>query len=134
MGHLPDATRGIMTHMKDPPGSLPPANSPKWHSRRHRDPLGYLRVRTLSNPHNAHDAGRLARTTQRMRTETSDPVLLSALDQILLVAHRYEGRQKRDVVVEEQAWDDLLSALDEYLELLQAQHLRDVRAAGCSGI
>jgi hypothetical protein len=37
--------------MKPLPSGLPPANSRKWHNRRSWDWLGYLRVRSLANPH-----------------------------------------------------------------------------------
>jgi hypothetical protein len=36
--------------VKPPPPELPPARSPKWHSRRSWDGRGYLRVRSLANP------------------------------------------------------------------------------------
>ncbi|MGX1880539.1 hypothetical protein [Streptomyces sp. NPDC055287] len=52
--------------MKDLPPGLPPAESPKWHNRRWRDPLGYLRVRSLANPNWSRDMPWAARADRQV--------------------------------------------------------------------
>ena len=128
-------------HVKQPPPWLPSADSRVWHNRRWWDQLGYLRVRTLSNPAAVRDPDRLIRF---LRSERS--LVLSRvdgrqfLDEAIQVAQRYKGlRQLAGEGSEDFAqrldleWDCLLAAIDNFLELRQQEHLRRVDEAGASG-
>lgn len=51
--------------VKELPPGIPPANSRKWHRRRWGDSLGYIRVRSLSNPAWHRDIGWLTTVVVR---------------------------------------------------------------------
>lgn len=113
--------------MISPPPWLPPANSRKWHNRRLWDSLGYLRVRTLSNPAWERDTSWLMHLMARHRPDQPGE-------------HRdaFDGasrslRAYHDHPHDEGLWDVFLTDLDAYLWLLQRDHLDAVAEAGASG-
>jgi hypothetical protein len=125
--------------VKSVPASLPGAGSAKWHNRRWWDPLGYLRVRTLANPAWARDARWLQDVVARHRP-TEPGRLRDLLDRVDHELSRYRGLRRAGTESPESfgrrqddQWDTVLARLDEYLEALQAQHLRAVEEAGRSG-
>lgn len=117
--------------MKPPPPELPHVRSPKWHSRRSWDSLGYLRVRSLANPRWNRDMPWLIERLRRETPAAGHP-LRSLYDQAVAAATRYPrtlaGRLDADA-----SWDELLTAIDAILVKRQHEHLDDVRAAGFSG-
>lgn len=117
--------------MRPAPSWLPVADSPRWHNRQKWDGLGYIRVRTLTNPKWQQDLDWLINVVEVSRP--ADPGHeRDAIDTTIRSAKRYRRlrRQGRD---EEKDWDAVLEALDYYLWLVQQQHLRAVDAAGASG-
>lgn len=124
--------------MKPLPSWLPGPYSRKWHSRQLWDNLGYLRVRTLANPNWHRDIDWLIRRFVWTRSHGWSgwrPLTareLDAMDRTIRLAKRYKAllRQER---AHESDWDAVLAALDDFLWLLQQEHLRSVDAAGVSG-
>lgn len=125
--------------MKEPPSSLPAANSAKWHSRQNWDSLGYFRVRTLANPKWERDVQRVIR-----RLEHEAPVAAgskrSCIEEAIKAAHVYARLKPRSSESTEEfaarldaEWDTMLAAIDAFLELRQQEHLRAVDQAGRSG-
>ena len=121
------------------PQSLPGAQSAKWHNRRRWDPLGYLRVRTLANPAWIPDARWLQDVVARHRPAEPGQ-LRDLLDRVDHELSRYRALRRTGIESPEDfgrrrddQWDTVLARLDEYLETLQAQHLRAVEEAGRSG-
>lgn len=117
--------------MKPLPPGLPPANSRKWHSRRLWDGLGYLRVRTLSNPAWPRDVPWLMEILRREMPPADRP-MRSLYEQALAAAERYP-RTVTGTQDEAHSWDELLTAIDAILTERQNQHLHAVREAGASG-
>lgn len=112
--------------MKQPPAGLPQANSPKWHSRRMWDSLGYLRVRSLANPQWKRDSAWLAQVL--VREQTSAPQEEHQLyDDAIAAARRYPTTES-GFGSEREAWDEVLSTIDRLLESRQARHLRQIHA------
>ena len=113
-----------------PPG-LPGPNSPKWHSRRAWDGLGYLRVRTLSNPDWQRDLPWLIRLL-RLETPASNHPLRHLYDDAVDAAIRYPrtlaGTRDSDA-----SWDEFLGCVDAILVARQQAHLDRIRQAGVSG-
>lgn len=125
--------------VRPPPAHLPPVDSAKWHSRRNWDGLGYIRVRTLANPNWHRDPDWLIHLLDANRAADMGP-RRDIIDTALKAARDYRAFVKRndmsDPSVIEQAdrrWDGVLTPLDEYLEVVQRDHLRAVRQAGASG-
>lgn len=116
--------------MKPAPTQLPAANSRKWHARRLWDPLGYIRVRSLSNPHWHRDSAWLVQimTAERAYAPQAERALY---DRAIAAARSYPRTSSGGIAVDE-AWDEVLTAIDELLVLRQERHLADVRQAGCS--
>jgi hypothetical protein len=117
--------------VKPPPSELPPGRSPKWHSRRSWDGLGYLRVRSLANPDWNRDMPRLVEWLRRETPAAGHP-LRSFYDQAVAAATRYP-RTLAGQLDADASWDELLTAIDAILVERQHQHLDDVRAVGFSG-
>ena len=117
--------------MRPPPPGLPAPNSPKWHSRRAWDQLGYLRVRTLANPRWQRDMPWLL---DRLRRElpAADAPDRSLFDTAIAAATRYP-RAQSGVRDSEQSWNEFLDCLDAILIARQKVHLAAVRATGRSG-
>jgi hypothetical protein len=113
-----------------PPG-LPSASSPKWHNRRMWDSLGYLRVRSLANPHWKRDLPWLTAWLRRESSEAGE-----ALHPLYEAAVQAAARYPRTSAGErdsETSWDELLTCIDQILIRHQQAHLDQVRAAGASG-
>lgn len=117
--------------MRPPPASLPSRDSAKWHSRRWWDNLGYLRVRSLSNPNWKRDLPWLIDWLRR-ETPSGDDRMRPLYDEAVAACHRYPKTRSgaRD---EDESWDELLSCVDAILVARQKMHLDRVRAAGMSG-
>lgn len=119
-----------MSSVKPLPLGLPPATSAKWHSRQWWDRLGYLRVRTLSNPR-TRDPRHLLRLLRLELPEADDglrPLYDTAVAAVLRLPRTAAGARDPEA-----AWDEVLTAVDAILVRLQQQHLDRVRAAGFSG-
>ena len=116
--------------MKPPPKQLPAANSKKWHARRLWDSLGYIRVRSLSNPHWRRDSGWLVQIMTAER-EYAPPAERDLYDRARAAARSYP-RTSSGLESPDEAWDEVLTAIDELLVLRQERHLAEVRAAGRS--
>lgn len=114
------------------PGFLPPANSQKWHNRRWWDGLGYLRVRTLENPHWQRDIPWLRTLLDADADEERSEAVKAALKDAAQVARRYP-RTSTGKVAPDDAWDELLTAIDQALAIRQTEHLEQVRTARTSG-
>ena len=107
--------------------------------RKKWDYLGFVRVRSLSKPNWRRDITLLKRLLEAEYGRASDdssPLLgqaEAALQSYRRVRRR--GSETEDAFSErrDSAWDDVLTALDAYLELKQNEHLGAVRAAGASG-
>ncbi|MCU1668607.1 MAG: hypothetical protein JWP40_1534 [Blastococcus sp.] len=113
--------------MKEPPAGLPPANSRTWHSRRWWDSLGYLRVRSLSNPEWQRDSQWLAhRLTAERRSAPEEEGEL--YDAAIVAARRYP-RTASGTVDADASWDEVLTAIDRLLVMRQERHLAQVRDA-----
>ena len=110
--------------MRPLPASLPPPDSPKWRSRRLWDALGYLRVRSLSNPAWRRDIDRLVRV---LRSQEPSP----HIDDAIRAARRYRSAAPGEE--QDRAWDAVLEPIDRFLELRQAQHLRAGGGGGLFG-
>jgi hypothetical protein len=121
-----------VVRMKEPPRSLPPANSRKWHSRRSWDGLGYLRVRSLANPAWTRDVNWLEHFLVNDRG-LGAPAEREFRGAAVAAARRYP-KTLSGQTSEEDSWDELLTAIDELLEVRQAAHIAAVKAAGASGI
>jgi hypothetical protein len=91
------------------------------------DPLGYLRVRSLGNPAWVRDIKWLARQLQLDR-EHAGAAERGWYDQALAALHRYP-RAASGAHDPDQAWDEVLAAIDEILVLRQARHIAHVRQA-----
>ena len=114
--------------MRPVPSWLPPANSRKWHSRWVWDNLGYLRVRTLSNPSWPRDLRWLLGILRRYRpTEPGDR--RDQFDRAVQKATTYQSAKHTD----EQIWHDFLDAFDAFLWTIQQDHLAPVDPPGVSG-
>jgi hypothetical protein len=117
--------------MKPLPPWLPAATSRKWHGRRFIEPLGYLRVRTLANPNWQRDTRWLARVLTR-DTPTEDAEFRPLYDAAIAAARRYP-RTITGQVDDDQAWYELLDAVDAILAVTHRRHIAAVREAGLSG-
>lgn len=116
--------------MKPPPRQLPAANSRKWHARRFWDSLGYIRVRSLSNPKWRRDSDWLVQIMTAQRRDA--PQAERALYDRAIAAVRSYPRTSSGQDLPDEAWDEVLTAIDELLVLRQERHLAAVRAAGRS--
>lgn len=126
--------------MRPLPPSIPGARSRKWPSRRSWDPLGYVRVRQLSDPHWRRDPAWVLDQISWARRFAGTSDLRALLD---LAEERVRAYTKagRPVWEDDQAnrarrdseWDDVLEAIDTFLVALQVKHLREVDEAGVSG-
>lgn len=99
----------------EPPAFLPPANSPKWHNRRLRDPLGYYRVRTLANA-NHRDPDLLSRHLIAERSKAQrmdDQPLCQLIDAATRALRRYSHGPS------DESWEECVHAID---AILAAQH------------
>lgn len=115
--------------MKPPPNQLPAANSKKWHARKLWDSLGYIRVRSLSNPNWRRDSRWLVQIMVAQRQDAA-PAERGLYDRAIAAARLYptsSGQESSD-----EAWDEVLTAIDELLVVRQERHLAAVRAAGHS--
>ena len=126
--------------MKPPPSCLPAANSAKWHSRRVWDSLGYLRVRTLANPHWRRDLDWLQHVLELERPPGPGPDR-DLIDAAIGATRGYRDLRRRQLESDvdfdaraEEEWDRILSPIDDYLERRQRRHLEAVREAGASGL
>jgi hypothetical protein len=125
--------------MRPVPAFLPGANSKKWHSRRSWDNFGYLRVRTITNPNWERDVPWLLQIMSRSRPLGPDEER-ERFDSATAALQRYADASRHGIETAleyqgrlDRLWDDFLEALDAYLELIQAEHLRQVDEAGVSG-
>ena len=122
--------------MKVPPTWLPGAHSKKWHSRRWWDSLGYIRVRTLTNPNWLRDADWLIRIIQSHRPRQPG-LARDAIDDTLRSLRDYRSLSHKDgddyAERREAHWDAALDALDRYLATIQEEHMRAVDDAAKSG-
>jgi hypothetical protein len=98
-----------------------------------------VRVRSLSNPKWHRDPQWLARMLDAQRTHCS-AARRNVIDKAIEHLREYQMLKRRGVesVDEfatrcEERWDNVLMALDAYLELTQHDHLRAVKVAGASG-
>jgi hypothetical protein len=133
------ASSGRLMGMRPAPDFLPSANSRKWHNRRWWDSLGYLRVRTLTDPAWSRDVQWLVGVLDRKRPTSPGPER-SQYDRAVARLRTCGAASRRGSESEsafhdrsEALWDDFLEALDGYLKLIQDRHLRDVDEAGVSG-
>lgn len=102
------------------PDFLPSANSRKWHNRRRLDGLGYLRARLLSNPTWPRDTAWLAHflVVDRDRAPAEDqPVYQAAIAAVRRYPRTALGTHDAN-----EAWDEVLAAIDEVLVLVQRRH------------
>lgn len=116
-----------MGPVKDLPPGLPPAHSRKWHNRRWWDQLGYLRVRSLGNPHWSRDMPWLITWLRRERS-TALPTDQGLYDEAIAAAQNYARTPRRSPEAE-RAWDRLLEPVDELLTRRQTRHLAATREA-----
>lgn len=93
-------------------------------------PLGYIRVRSLGNPKWRRDSGWLVEVMTAER-EYSPPIERALHDRAIAAA-AITPRASSGLVSLDEAWDEVLTAIDELLVVRQERHLADVRAAGCS--
>ena len=124
--------------VKPPPDCLPPANSPKWHGRRHWNWLGYFRVRTLTNPMWRRDPVWLLGVVRRERARSDEeaPMYDGVIEALRRYVHRYSGRRASDPALaddRDRDWDVVLAAIDDLLVHREREHLRSVREGGASG-
>jgi hypothetical protein len=126
--------------MRPLPPSIPGARSRKWPSRRSWDPLGYVRVRQLSDPHWRRDPAWVLDQLSWARrfAGTSDLRALLDLAEERVRAYTKAGRpvwedDQANRARRESEWDDVLEAIDTFLVALQVKHLREVDEAGVSG-
>ena len=89
--------------------------------------MGYLRVRSLSNPSWDRDTEWLVRWLQRDRDQAG-AVERGLYDLALVALHRYP-RSASGAHDPDQAWDEVLAPIDEILILRQARHISEVRQA-----
>ncbi len=90
------------------------------------DPLGYLRVRSLANPQWQRDGPWLVHVLARQRTSAPQEEQ-ELYDDAIAVTRRYPNTAS-GFGSEDQAWDEVLIAIDRLLESRQDRHLRQVRA------
>lgn len=113
--------------MYEAPSFLPGANSAKWHNRRWWDTLGYVRVRTLTNPKWQRDVPWLRRILESHSEHERVPEVRAALRRAAVVAARYPrtgaGHTDEDV-----AWQELLAAIDGALRERHDHHLRGLHS------
>lgn len=95
--------------MRPPPESLPPPSSPKWHSRRLWDSLGYLRVRTLGKP-NWHRGLLWPIRRLRLGMPAGHSLLRQLYDEVLGAATRYP-KTRSGVRDADESWDQLLGCV-----------------------
>ncbi|MFG2971658.1 hypothetical protein ACGFYY_01475 [Streptomyces sp. NPDC048331] len=107
--------------MKDLPPGLPPADSRKWHNRRWWDRLGYLRVRSLANPHWSRDMPWLITWLRRERS-IALPADHDLYDKAIAAARTYARTPRRSPEAEH-AWDRVLDPVDELLTRHRTRHL-----------
>jgi|GEM_PF-6352139 len=111
------------------PPWLPPANSRKWRSRKSWDSLGYLRVRSLSNPNWQGDLHWLTRVVRLERDfPGSEPDEAPFFDDIVACLRRYP-QTRAGVYNSEGAWDEVLSAFDALSLYRQEKHLEAIQLA-----
>jgi hypothetical protein len=113
--------------VKDLPAGLPPANSRKWHSRRWWDGLGYVRVRSLSNPAWNRDVNWLTHVV--VREQASAPADEKGPYETILRALRRYPRTASGVHAPDMSWDEVLASIDELSLHRQARHLEQIKAA-----
>jgi len=126
--------------MRALPKSLPAARSRRWQSRRGWDPLGYARVRQLSDPHWRPDPVWVLDQISWARRFAGTADLRALLDAAEGQVRKF-GKERRPVWEDDRAfgarreaeWDRVLDAIDAFLVALQAEHLRRVDEAGASG-
>lgn len=116
--------------MRSTPSWLPAADSDKWHNRRWWDQLGYVRVRSLANPSWPRDVDWLIGVMEHSRPGEPGPQR-DALDRAIRAAKAYRSLQRR-AREQEASWDAFLDMLDDYLRLVQQQHLGDIVQTGTS--
>jgi hypothetical protein len=120
--------------VKASPEWLPKATSKKWHNRLWWDSVGYLRVRTLSNPKWTRDIPWLQHVIESHRPAEAG-VARDAIDEALRAIRWYrdpkEGASVEDL---DARWDQVLDSIDRYLKVVQDQHIAAVEDAGASGI
>ncbi|MBA8795216.1 hypothetical protein FHX74_002844 [Friedmanniella endophytica] len=113
--------------MKPIPAELPHPRSRRWANRRWWDPLGYLRVRSLSNPGWHREPDRVLREllAQRKLVPAEEQRLL---DRAIAATRRYPrtaaGHRDPDA-----AWDEVLTAVDAFLVARQRRHLHSAAGA-----
>lgn len=122
-------------HVRPPPDCLPSATSRRWHSRRIWDPLGYLRVRSLSNPSWQRDTDWLGRYLRRDmealdNNTTVRPVVANerAFYQAIIKRVRAYPRASSGADDADAAWDGILETIDALLTARQAAHVEALRA------
>ncbi|MFI8385179.1 hypothetical protein [Streptomyces sp. NPDC085540] len=111
--------------MKGLPPGLPPAHSRTWHDRRRWDQLGYLRVRSLANPHWSRDVP-WSITWLRRERSTALPADRDLDDGATAAAQSY-ARTPQQSPEAERTSDRLLEPVDELLTRRQTRHLDAVR-------
>jgi hypothetical protein len=96
-------------------------------------------VRTLANPGWTRDADRLVRFMETKRSNEQGR-RRDLLDLAIASARGYRRLKQRPRESDDtfskrrdDAWDDVLTRVDAYLELVQRAHLREVANAGASG-
>lgn len=126
--------------MKPPPKWLPGPNSRKWHGGRSlTNSLGYFRVRSLANPKWQRNYRYVEIELRFDRPadpgpdrDLIDTALRCARDWHRMAQRAGENDESFDLR-REAVWDQMLTAIDEFLERRQAEHLRAVEQAGASG-
>jgi hypothetical protein len=90
-------------------------------------PLGYVRMRSLANPHWERDTDWLVRSflVPGRATAADDERVL--FDAAIAAARRYP-KTATGAADSEQSWDEVLAAFDVLIERRQARHLAAVRA------
>lgn len=132
--------------MRPPPRFLPTANSPKWHSRRFWEPLGYFRVRSLANPKWSRDVNHVVSilTSDRDMESylagapgTSEVAIAAraAADAAIVTAKRYRNVKQRSGETAEEfttrldsEWDKVLASVDAVLELWEERRRSERQA------
>ena len=118
--------------MKPLPPGLPAASSSSWHSRRARDPLGYLRSRSLANPSWRRDMPWLIAYLRRQRPPAGEP-LRPCYEAAITAAQRYQRLAAGGADDLDAAWDAVLAPIDDIVVAHHREHLDRVAAAGLSG-
>lgn len=118
--------------MKPLPAGLPLASSPAWRHRRARDPLGYLRSRSLANPSWRRDMPWLIAYLRRQRPPAGDP-FRPCYEAAITAARRYQRLAVRGAGDLDVAWDAVLAPIDDIVVRHRREHLDRVAEAGVSG-